>query len=244
MNTTQDHLSISDIEDDIILLKDGGGALVLQTSAVNFGLLSEGEQMGIIAAFAQTLNSLSFPIQIVIHSERLNISSYLNILDKAQKNQTNPLLSEMMTHYRQFVQTTIKENEVLDKKFYICISLYKLELGLMASLPTLRQKVKTVLLPRRDQLLRQLSRVGLKTTQLTGERLLQIFFALYNFETVAVEVPPPPEPVKLKQPQMTTPPAQTTTKPAPSAPQPTTSTPPITSQAAKTHPFVVEELEG
>lgn len=237
MNTTQDHLSILDIEDDIILLKDGGGALVLQTSAVNFGLLSDGEQMGIIAAFAQMLNSLSFPIQIVIHSERLNISSYLTILDKAQKAQTNPLLAEMMTHYRQFVQTTIKENEVLDKKFYICIPLYKLELGLMASLPILRQKVKTVLLPRRDQLLKQLNRVGLKTTQLRSEQLLQIFFALYNYEAGMAEAPAPPEPVKLKQPKMVT-------VVAPPTPVPTTPTPPITSQTAKTHPFVAEELEG
>ena len=119
MNTTQKHLSISDIANDILLLKNGGGALVLQVSAVNFGLLSDREQVAIIGSFAQMLNSLSFSIQIVIHSERLNLSSYLEVLDKAQKAQANPLLSQMITEYKQFIQSTVKENEVLDKKFYI-----------------------------------------------------------------------------------------------------------------------------
>ena len=124
MNTTQQHLLISDIRDDILILKNGGGALVLQVSAVNFGLLSDREQIAIISSFAQMLNSLSFPIQIVIRSERLNISSYLNLLDVSQKAQTNPLLSQMIGSYRQFIQKTIKENDVLDKKFYLVVPLF------------------------------------------------------------------------------------------------------------------------
>src|SRR3989304_7500908 len=147
MSTTQQHLLISDISNDILLLKNGGGALVLEVSAVNFGLLSDREQIGIISSFAQMLNSLSFSIQIVILSERLNITSYLLLLDKAQKAQTNPLLSQMMTDYKQFIQSTIKENEVLDKKFYIVVPLFSLELGLVASKESLEQKIKTILLP-------------------------------------------------------------------------------------------------
>lgn len=241
MNKTQDHLSILDIQDDIILLKDRGGALVLQTNAVNFGLLSEREQMAIISSFAQMLNSLSFPIQIVIHSERLDISSYLDLLDKAQKSQTNNLLASMIITYRQFIQTTIKENEVLDKKFYIVIPLYKLELGLIASKEALGQKVKTVLLPRRDQMLRQLNRVGLKATQLTGQKLLQIFFNIYNYEATFGQVPTN-QPVRLNQPTII-PLKETWQRPqkeqtVSQIPKPA----PISSQVSKTHPFVVEEL--
>ena len=238
MSTTQEHLSISDIEDNILLLKDGGGALVLQVSAVNFGLLSDREQMAIIVSFAQMLNSLSFSIQIVIHSERLNISSYLNLLDKAQKIQTNQLLSEMMTHYKQFIQATIRENEVLDKKFYIVVHLFALELGLTASKLALQQKVKTVLLPRRDQIIRQLNRVGLKATQLTRQKLIEVFYDIYNGEILEKQpqqVNPEQLSVKLKEPQ--------TVEVAPT-PQPVPPTqPPLITQSARTHPFVVEELE-
>lgn len=243
MKTTQEHLSIADIQEDIILLRDGGGALVLQTSAVNFGLLSDREQMAIIAAFAQMLNSLSFSIQIVIHSERLNISSYLNLLDKAQKIQNNPLLKQMITQYRQFIQNTIKENEVLDKKFYIVVPLYKLELGLITSKQNLQAKIKTVLLPRRNQILRQLNRVGLKATQLTQEKLLEVFFDIYNgltFENL------PMGSVNLNYPKPTTPVKQAAIPaPLPSNTEPAQPSPAAANFAqtpSRTPPFVVEEL--
>lgn len=253
MRTTQKHLSISDIQDDILLLKDGGGALVLQVSAVNFGLLSDREQAAIISAFAQMLNSLSFSIQIVIHSERLNITSYLQVLDKAQKAQTNPLLSQKITEYKRFIQATIKENEVLDKKFYIVVPLFALELGLTASKISLEQKIKTVLLPRRDQIIRQLGRVGLKATQLSRQKLIEVFYDIYNGqveEKIPGQIVNPEElAVKLKNPQSISVSAnrQISESDAPTR-QPTES--PITTQApiqsgqgTRTHPFVVEELE-
>lgn len=244
MNTTQKHLAISDITNDILLLKDGGGALILQVSAVNFGLLSDREQAAIIGSFAQMLNSLSFSIQIVIHSERLNITSYLDLLDKAQKAQTNPLLSQMIIGYKQFIQTTIKENEVLDKKFYIVIPLFSIELGLTASRASLEQKVKTVLMPRRDQIIRQLNRVGLKATQLTEQKLIEVFYDIYNGQTIekpAIQTVNPQElAVKLKNPTPVQPPIAAVQ--APPVPPPAPMPQQIQSQGARNHPFVVEEL--
>lgn len=239
MATTQQHLLISDIKDDIIILKQGGGALVLQVSAVNFGLLSEREQIAIIATFAQMLNSLSFSIQIFVYSEHLNISSYLALLDKAQKAQTNPLLSRMIKNYRQFIQTTIKENEVLDKKFYLIIPLYSLELGLTASKTNLEQKIKTVLLPRRDQIIRQLNRVGLKATQLDNQKLIELFYDIYNgYFVETLQLPSNGEniEVSLKEPRIATQPKPTTQPPIGTGPA-------LSSQPSRTHPFVVEELE-
>ncbi len=248
MNTTQEHLSIKDIRDDILLLKDGGGALVLQVSAVNFGLLSDREQVAIISSFAQMLNSLSFSIQIVIHSERLDISSYIQVLDKAQKAQTNPLLSQMITEYKQFIQSTIKENEVLDKKFYLVIPLFSLELGLTASKQNLEQKIKTVLLPRKDQIIRQLNRVGLQATQLRQPDLVKLFYNIYNGEIVEKTAAQPINPaeltVKLKQPQPTQQNQGIANRTDQQAQLPPVKPELVMTQSARTHPFVVEELEG
>lgn len=260
MSTTQQHLSISDIKDDIILLKDGGGALVLQISAVNFGLLSEREQIAIISAFAQMLNSLSFSIQILIFSERLNINSYLILLDKAQKLQSNPMLSNMIINYRQFIQNTIRENDVLDKKFYVVIPLFNLELGLAPTRVVLQQKIKTILLPRRNQIIRQLSRVGLKAIQLNTKELIELFYDIYNGQFVESIASKPISAdamqVQLNQPQEVT---KTSTYKSPAVDQ--TQAPPqpgpVSSQPsplrpdenrdfagrARTHPFVVEELD-
>ncbi len=242
MNTTQDHLSISDIKDDILILKDGGGALVLQVSAVNFGLLSEMEQIAIISSFAQMLNSLSFSIQVLIRSERLNISSYLTLLDAAFKKQTNPLLAHIMQDYYKFIQATIKENEVLDKSFYITIPLFRLELGLSLSQEILQKKIRTILMPRRDQILRQLGRIGLRASQLTGERLLKLFYEIYNQTEEVVNLQA--EPVRLNQPSPSAGSSASTTTQPPTLP---VQQPPkqsiIEPQRSKTHPFVVEELE-
>lgn len=221
---------------------------MLQVSAVNFGLLSDREQMAIIGSFAQMLNSLSFSLQIVILSERLNISSYLTILDKAQKAQPNPLLSEMITEYKQFVQSLVKENEVLDKKFYIVIPLFSLELGLTASKANLEQKIKTVLLPRRDQIIRQLGRVGLRTAQLSKQQLIEVFYNIYNgqlTENLTQPINPADLAVKLKNPEPQNPTPEASA-PAPvqnPAPPPKQESPLTVTQSAKNHPFIVEELE-
>ncbi|MCL4366143.1 hypothetical protein M1437_02855 [Patescibacteria group bacterium] len=269
MNTTQKHLSIADIYEDILLLKDGGGALVLQVSAVNFGLLSEREQMSIIYAFAQMLNSLSFSIQIVITSQRLNIGSYLLLLDKAQKAQSNPLLSQMITEYKQFIQSTIKENEVLDKQFYIVIPLFSIELGLSTQQTVLKQKIKTILLPRRDQVIRQMGRIGLKAVQLSRQKLIEVFYDIYNGQMIekpaGQSLNPESLAVKLKNPQpiqkdserLRMPESQNVkasdnpdirssgTSGIPGSPisANTPTQPPIITQNSRSHPFVVEELE-
>lgn len=215
--------------------------MVLQVSAVNFGLLSDREQMAIIFAFAQMLNSLNYSLQIMIHSERLNISSYLTLLDKAKAAQTNPLLSKMILSYRQFIQNTIKENDVLDKKFYVVIPLFALELGLRASYEDLQQKIKTVLLPRKDQIVRQLARVGLKAIQLNNQKLIELFYDIYNgpleeiapLENIPVEIE-----VSLKKP------APADAPPViPPTPQAKVPIPIQAGQISRTHPFVVEELE-
>lgn len=249
MNTTQQHILISDIRDDLVILKNGGAALILQVSAVNFGLLSDREQIAIISSFAQMLNSLSFGIQIIIRSERLNISSYLSLLDKAQTAQNNPLLSQMISSYRRFIQATIKENEVLDKKFYLVIPLFSIELGLTSSKQALAQKVKTVLLPRRDQVIRQLNRVGLKASQMTNKELVALFYDIYNgqlVENIEPQMQKDMANVNLRQPQPVTRPNPAVTPQFPqaaAAPQSVPAPQPAPSQPARNHPFVVEELE-
>ena len=196
--STQKFLDLEDIQGDIVLLRSGACALVLQVTAVNFGLLSEGEQDALIYAYAGLLNSLTFPIQIVVRSKRKDISSYLRLLKEQEARLKNPVLVEQMKKYREFVEITVKENQVLDKKFYIAISFSPLELGISSTLSQtfkpqkglpfpksqLFEQAKTNLTPKKDQLVRQLNRLGLKSRQLTTQELLQLFYSLYNPESV------------------------------------------------------------
>lgn len=180
MASTQEHISIQNVRDDVAILRDGSMAIVLETSAVNFGLLSENEQLAIISSFAGMLNSLSFAIQIVIRSKRLDISGYLQSLDDAQLRQRNPLLSKMIGHYRSFIKETVRENEVLDKQFFIVIPLSFLEIGLGKNSEESFKKAMTILLPRRDHIMRQLARCGLRSDQLPNEAIVELFYDIYN----------------------------------------------------------------
>ena len=190
--TTQEFLELEDIRDDLVMADNGSCVLIIETTAVNFGLLSEKEQEALIYAYSGLLNSLSFPIQLYLRSKHKDISAYLKKLEEAELTQTNPLLSQRIKQYRDFIATTVKERNVLDKKFYIVIPFSALELGsanvkgLMGKkglpLPknTILEKAKTVLTPKRDHLLRQLARLGLKGTHLTTQKLIDLFHSIYN----------------------------------------------------------------
>lgn len=128
-SSTQVFTEIEDISHDIMLFVDGSAAMVLSTTAVNFGLLSEKEQEAIIYAYAGLLNSLSFPIQLLIRSQHKDVTSYLRLLEEQEVKQKNPKLAASIKSYRAFVAETVREKEVLDKKFYIVIPFSSLELG-------------------------------------------------------------------------------------------------------------------
>lgn len=235
MATTQQELPIWEIKNNLALLKDGSFLTILQTSAVNFDLLSDNEQLAIISSFAGLLNSLSFPIQIVIRSKRLDISSYINLLVKAEGEQANPLLKEMMERYRVFVETIIRENEVLDKQFFVVVSVSSLELGVGGDAQTKLTKAQTILGPRVDHLIRQLSRTGLTAEILNNEKLIKLFYDIYNEQVLPAESIPQ-EPVVTPAPIQSAP-ATPTPQPAP---PPQAPLPPRTSSSHM--PYVVEEL--
>ncbi len=198
---TQHHLPIADITDDIVLFKDGGAAVVMESSSLNFSLLSEKEQQAVIAAYAALLNSLSFAIQIVIRTQRKDISSYIHYLDEAASKITNPKMATVMQGYRRFIVESIKKKNVLGKKFYIVVPFSPLELGITKSffsatkkggpLPFTKsyivKKAKVVLYPRRDHLIRQTGRLGLKLRQLTTNELVETYYTIFNPELPAVK---------------------------------------------------------
>lgn len=199
--STQEHLEIEDIKDEIVMLKDGSCCLVLETTAINFGLLSEKEQEATIYAYGALLNSLTFPIQIVIRSQKKDISSYLKLLNEEIEKQKNQLLKTQMEKYRHFVEETVKKNEVLDKEFFVVLPFSVLELGAAHALGTLikrkrglpfpkdyiLERAKMNLYPKRDQIVRQFNRLGLKTRLLASSELIQLFYGIYNPEAAKMQ---------------------------------------------------------
>ena len=93
---TQEFLDIQEIKDGVVILKNGGLRAVLMVSSINFDLKSTDEQDAIISYYQSFLNSLDFPVQIIISSRRINLKHYLEDLDQKSKEQTNELLHLQM----------------------------------------------------------------------------------------------------------------------------------------------------
>lgn len=198
--STIDHIPLADIVDDIVLYKDGGAAVLLETSSLNFGLLSEKEQQAVVGAYAALINSLSFSIQIVVRTQRKDISGYLRFFDEKSSKITNPKLAAITADYKRFITESIKKKTVLGKRFYIAIPLSPLELGVAKSAQTVLKrgplpfaedyvvkKAKITLYPKRDHIIRQAGRLGLKLKQLTTSDLINLFYEINNPKPPAVK---------------------------------------------------------
>lgn len=191
---SQQLIPIADIAGDIVIFKDGGASLVLESTSLNFSLLSEKEQQAVIFAYGALLNSLSFPIQVVVRSQVKDISKYLDYLDASRARIQNPKLLAAIDSYKTFIQGVIKKRNVLGKTFYIVIPFSPLELGVGKSVSALAKKkgplpypqsyvvkkAKISLYPKRDHLIRQAGRLGLRLRQLSTEDLIKLYYSLYN----------------------------------------------------------------
>lgn len=120
-SATQRYLPIGEIRNDSVLLKNGGLRAIIRVEALNFNLKSETEQQGIIAGYGQFVNTLTFPVQIVMRSTKSNIDPYLDsLLDKAEK-QENELLKKQTTSYVAFIQRLLDVADIMQKRFYLVI---------------------------------------------------------------------------------------------------------------------------
>lgn len=125
-SSTQRHLPFSQIRENIIIMKDNSGRLVLECSTVNFLLKSEEEQNSIIISFQRFLNSLDFPVQILIRSKKLDIDWYIKKLKDLWNKQTNQLLKEQTFEYVSYLNKLVEVAQIMKKEFYLIIP-YDLE---------------------------------------------------------------------------------------------------------------------
>ena len=168
--TTQKFIEIQDIVDNVVLLSGNNACLIIEVQATNFSLLSQEEQDVKVLSYSSLLNSLSFSIQVFIRSKKIDISSYLRLLDDEVNKSQNQLLKNQIALYKDFVAELIKVNTVLDKKFYIAIPYSGLEGGVAAS----------KLSSKAESLHAQLKRMNLPARTLNKEELVKLFHEIYN----------------------------------------------------------------
>ncbi|MBI5369674.1 hypothetical protein HZA85_00560 [Candidatus Uhrbacteria bacterium] len=199
---TTTYLDISEIRDDMVILKDGTVRAVLLVSSINFALKSEEEQEAIIQAYMSFLNSLEFSLQVVIQSRRMNIDAYMAALGEQQRKTQNELLRAQIADYRTFVEELVELGQIMQKRFYVVMPYDPLtnkkknfwtRLGEAMSPAASAKLNQKQLADRIEQLSRrveivqgQLNSMGLNSARLDTQSLIELYYNAYNpdvFET-------------------------------------------------------------
>ena len=200
--STQLHLRIAEITNDTIILKNGAVRAVLDASSINFSLKSEQEQTGIIQAYQSFLNTLDFPLQIVVQSKKLDLDNYLADLKERGKKQKNPLLQEQTFQYVDYIERLLEYADIMDKNFYIVVPfetvtsnkvsmftkfLQRMKLKQTDSDFAKRKKqfgdLKKSLDHRVSTVVAGLENCGLKVSRLGTQELIELMYRSYNPET-------------------------------------------------------------
>src|SRR5882672_5034485 len=191
--TTQKFTEITDFGEDIVILEGGNACMIIEITASNFALLSKREQDSRIYSYAGMLNSLSFPVQILIRNRRMDISSYIHELDEVIRNTKNEQLAAYVEYYSAFVKEMVTVNVVLNKSFYIIIPFSSLEMGVAGAAQTQQKKqsqkdtfmlsARKILQNKANSLLGQLQKFATSARILEKEDLIKLFYEIYNEDT-------------------------------------------------------------
>jgi hypothetical protein len=202
-NSTQNTLLISEIRDGIVIMNDGTFRSVVMVKAINYDLMSPEERESVEFAYQGFLNSLYFPIQIFIHSQKVDIGPYIGKLAKIRSEHDNMLLAMLMDDYVAFMADLATQTNIMDKKFYLVIPYFptidtqkavKASKNFLTGIFGQKDQVVTVneadlqkaiqeLRNRVQAVLSGLEQCGVQGLPLDTQELIELYYDAYNPDT-------------------------------------------------------------
>lgn len=200
--STQLNIPIAGLKDGIVILRDGSYRIILEVTAINFDLKSEQEQNSIVFKYQSFLNSLHFPVQIVIQSKKLDLTPYLKKIKSLSDKQTNELLKIQTRDYAEFVEQLINVANIMKKSFYVSVGFTPINMkqGFLDKLikrSDMGNKIKISevdfdshskeLRQRAQSVAQGLGGIGLRCKQLSTKEIIELFYEIYNPEIAGKE---------------------------------------------------------
>lgn len=208
-NTTQNSLLFSELRDNMVIMNDGSFRAVVACKSINFDLMSSKEREGIEYSYQNFLNSLYFPVQILVRSQRVDIGPYIERLTNIRRDQENMLLNVLTDDYIDFIDTLSQEANIMDKTFYVIVpywpqgdleSVKRSSKSLFGTVfggaPKQRaivvnheqyEKAKDEIKNHVDAVMSGLFQLGIKCVQLTTKELGELYYNFYNPDTAVRE---------------------------------------------------------
>ena len=207
--STQNTLLFSEMRENMVIMSDGSFRAVVECESINFDLMSSREREGIEFSYQNFINSLYFPIQVLIRSRRVDIGPYLDRLAEIRRNQDNMLLNVLMDDYMDFIDILAQEANIMDKSFYVVVPYYpageenafkqqtkglfnsffsgKKEANVTKIDQVTYTKAKDEIKNRIDSVMNGLFQMGVKSWQLNTRQLGELFYTSYNPDTSSRE---------------------------------------------------------
>lgn len=195
---TQQFLDIEEIKEGVVILKNGGLRSILMASSINFDLKSTDEQDAIISYYQSFLNSLDFPVQIIVSSRKVNLKHYLEDLTQKSKEQTNELLHLQMEEYIRFIKGLVSMVDIVNKSFYIVVPFSPMESSKGGPIDKIKelfvggkdvnsrekqanfQVYKDQLWQRVEHVQYGLNGAGVRMVTLNTQEIIELFYSFYN----------------------------------------------------------------
>jgi hypothetical protein len=205
-NSTQNTLQIAEIRDGIVIMSDGSFRAVVMVKAINFDLMSVAEQEAVEYSYQGFLNSLYFPVQIFIHSSKIDLQPYIAKLDRLRSEHDNMLLAMLIEDYVSYMQVLSEQANIMDKEFYVVLPYFphadvqkaltqskNFFSGVMGIFNSKEQHVvineidlenaKTELRNRVQSVLAALLQCGVQGLPLDTQELIELYYNTYNPDT-------------------------------------------------------------
>lgn len=205
-NSTQNTLEIAEIRDGIVIMNDGSFRSVVMVKSINFDLMSQQEREAVEYAYQGFLNSLYFPIQIFIRSQKVDLQPYIERLDKIRQEHDNMLLAVLMEDYIGYIDALSVQTNIMDKRFYVVIPYFAVVnvqkaitqsknffTGLKGMFSNKQQRVvinerdltaaKDELRNRVQAVLGALQQCGIQGLPLDTQELIELYYDTYNPDT-------------------------------------------------------------
>ncbi|RTK95199.1 hypothetical protein EKI60_01950 [Candidatus Saccharibacteria bacterium] len=206
-NSTQNALQIAEIRDGIVIMNDGSFRSVIMAKSINFDLMSPQEREAVEYSYQGFLNSLYFPIQILVRSQKVDLEPYIEKLDKIRTEHDNMLLALLMEDYINYMDQLSRQTNIMDKKFYVVVPYFPTvdlqgtiasSKGFLSNLGSMfsnkQQQVVTIdeaaLAKAKDELrnrvqaiLGGLMQCGIQGLPLDTQELIELYYDSYNPDT-------------------------------------------------------------
>lgn len=202
-NSTQNTLLINEVRDGVVIMNDGSFRSVVMLKSINFDLMSPQERDGVEYAYQGFLNSLYFPVQIFVRSQKVDIGPYIEKLDKIRSEHDNMLLAMLMDDYINFMADLAAQTNIMDKKFYLVIPFFpnvdtqkavQASKNMLTNILGKKEQVvtineadleaaKTELRNRVQAVLNGLMQCGVQGLPLDTQELIELYYDAYNPDT-------------------------------------------------------------